>query len=93
MTNDVRINNGASNWLKGKKNETNDLKIGVMSNEGHGSDEVLLQFGSLTNEDGALKFFSQNEEAPSLYLKSLDQELSVRYLTNTVENSIIPLQS
>ena len=91
MTNDVRINNGASNWLKGKKNETNDLKIGVMSNEGHGSDEVLLQFGSLTNEDGALKFFSQNEEAPSLYLKSLDQELSVRYLTNTVENSIIPL--
>ena len=91
ISNAVRVNDGASNWLKNERNETNNLKIGVMSNAGHGSDEVLLQFGSLTNEDGAIKFFSQNEEAPSLYLKSLTKDLSVRYLTNTDENSKIPL--
>ena len=90
-TNDVRVNTGASNWLKAENRKTNSLKINITSQEGNGSDEVLLQFGFEENEAGALKFFSQNEEAPSLYLNDLDKDLSIRYFTNTNENSKIPL--
>jgi hypothetical protein len=91
MSNTVRVNTGASNWLKGTKNETNDLKIRITSSEGHGSDEVLLLFGYPENEAGAVKLFSQNEAAPSAYLYDLKKDLSVRYLTDTIENSQVPL--
>jgi hypothetical protein len=91
MSNAVRVNTGASNWLKGPKNETNNLKIRITSSEGHGSDEVLLLFGYPENEAGAIKLFSQNEAAPSAYLYDLKKDLSVRYLTDTIENSQVPL--
>jgi hypothetical protein len=91
MSNTIRVNNGASNWLKGTSSEANSLKIRIASNEAHGYDEVLLQFGYPENEAGALKLFSQNEAAPSAYLHDLNKDLSVRYLTDIVENSKIPL--
>uniref|UniRef100_UPI0030DBB002 hypothetical protein n=1 Tax=uncultured Polaribacter sp. TaxID=174711 RepID=UPI0030DBB002 len=91
MSNAVRVNTGASNWLKGTKNETNNLKIRITSSEGHGSDEVLLLFGYPENEAGAVKLYSQNEAAPSAYLYDLKKDLSVRYLTDTIENSQVPL--
>jgi hypothetical protein len=91
LSNAVRVNTGASYWLKGNKNETNNLKIRITSSEGHGSDEVLLLFGYPENEAGALKLFSQNEAAPSAYLYDLKKDLSVRYLTDTIENSKVPL--
>jgi len=90
-TNVVRVNTSASNWLKEETSKNNILKVGITSKDGNGSDEVLLQFGSENNEPGALKFFSQNEEAPSLYLNDLGKDLSIRYLTDTHENSKIPL--
>jgi hypothetical protein len=91
MSNAVRVHAGASNWLKEIKKESNTLKIKITSSEGHGSDEVLLLFGYPENEAGALKLFSQNEAAPSAYLYALNTKLSVRYLTDTIENSKIPL--
>ena len=91
LSNAVRVHTGASYWLKGNKNETNNLKIKITSSEGHGSDEVLLLFGYPENEAGALKLFSQNEAAPSAYLYDLKKDLSVRYLTDTIENSKVPL--
>ncbi|MFL3661353.1 MAG: hypothetical protein ACI6PN_06340 [Polaribacter sp.] len=97
MSNATQVNTGASNWLKAKhtatKNtEINSFKVRITSKEGYGSDEVLLQFGFPQNEPGALKLFSQNEEAPSAYFQSKEQNLSVRYLTDVDENSEIPLQ-
>jgi hypothetical protein len=91
MSNEIRVQTGASNWLKTKKTDTNRLKIRITSNSGHGYDEVLLQFGYPQNEAGALKLFSQNESAPSAYLNDLNKNLSVRYLTDTIQNSKIPL--
>ena len=91
MSNAVRVNTGASNWLKGTKNEINNLKIRITSSEGHGSDEVLLLFGYPENEAGAVKLYSQNEAAPSAYLYDLKKDLSVRYLTDTIENSQVLL--
>jgi hypothetical protein len=94
LTNASRVNDGASNWLKitSGKGTINNLKIRIASNEGHGYDEVLLQFGYPTNEAGALKLFSRSESAPSAYLNDLKKDLSVRYLTDTNENSQVPLQ-
>ena len=91
MSNAVRVNTGASNWLKGTASGINSLKIRITSKEAHGYDEVLLQFGYPKNEAGALKLFSQNEAAPSAYLYDLKKDLSVRYLTDTIENSNVPL--
>jgi len=91
MSNEIRVHTGASSWLKTKSTDTNSLKIRITSNGGHGYDEVLLQFGYPQNEAGALKLFSQNESAPSAYLNDLNKNLSVRYLTDTIENSKIPL--
>ncbi|PQB06739.1 hypothetical protein BST83_05905 [Polaribacter filamentus] len=91
LSNAVRINTGASNWLKGTDSGINSLKIRITSKEAHGYDEVLLQFGYPKNEAGALKLFSQNEAAPSAYLYDSRKDLSVRYLTDTNENSNVPL--
>jgi hypothetical protein len=91
MSNEIRVHTGASNWLKTKGTDTNSLKIRITSNGGLGYDEVLLQFGYPQNEAGALKLFSQNELAPSAYLNDLNKNLSVRYLTDTIQNSKIPL--
>lgn len=92
VSNEIRVHTGASNWLRTKSTDTNSLKIRITSNGGHGFDEVLLQFGYEQNEAGALKLFSQNESAPSVYLNYLSKDLSVLYLTDTIENSKIPLQ-
>jgi hypothetical protein len=91
MSNAVRVNTGASNWLKGTNSGINSLKIRITSKDAHGYDEVLLQFGYPENEAGALKLFSQNEAAPSVYLYDLNKDLSVRYLTDAFENSKVPL--
>jgi hypothetical protein len=91
MSNLVRVNEGASNWLKGEREPSKNLKIRKTSSKGNGYDEVLLQFGFLQNEAGARKLFSENALAPSAYLNDSKNNLSVRYLTDTIQNSKIPL--
>ncbi|EAR12641.1 hypothetical protein PI23P_08445 [Polaribacter irgensii 23-P] len=97
MSNAIKVQTMGNTWLKEKNNstkssKTSHLKIKISSNEGYGSDEVLLQFGFPQNEAGALKLSSPNTDAPSVYFNYIDQDLSVRYLTDILENSRIPLQ-
>ena len=95
MTNDIRVHTGASNWFKtvNNKNYENpeNIKVKISSQSGLGSDEVLLQFGASSNQAGAAKLFSTIKTAPSAYLTTEEGELTVRYLTNTTNNSIVPL--
>ncbi len=93
MTNDIRLHTGANNWMKSSntKNNINNLKVQIASNSEVGSDEVLLQFGSPSNASGALKLYSPNEEAPSVYLIYEGEELSVQYLTEADKNPRIPV--
>jgi hypothetical protein len=95
MTNDIRVHTNASNWFKpsADKNYENpeNIKIKIASQSKLGSDEVLLQFGAASNQAGAAKLYSTIKTAPSAYLTSGEQELTVRYLTNTTNNPIIPL--
>jgi hypothetical protein len=95
MTNDIRVHTNASNWLKpgSNKNYKNpeNIKVKITSQSGLGSDEVLLQFGAALNQAGAAKLYSTIKTAPSAYLTTGKGELTVRYLTNTTNNPIIPL--
>lgn len=95
MTNDIRVHTNASNWFKPSANKNGEnpenIKIKIASQSTLGSDEVLLQFGAASNQAGAAKLYSTIKTAPSAYLTLGEQELSVRYLTNTTNNPIIPL--
>ncbi|WP_366186375.1 ice-binding family protein [Flavobacterium ovatum] len=91
MSNAVRVNNGASNWMKIKAEKENRLKVKIESKDGNGFDEVLAEFGYDSNEAGALKLFSRSLVAPSIYWNESNKDLTVRYLTNVIENSKLPL--
>ncbi|MDP3360030.1 MAG: hypothetical protein Q8S41_11870 [Lutibacter sp.] len=94
MANGIRLHTGASNWMKSSntKNKPSNLSVKIASDSGFGIDEVLLQFGYSENEAGAAKLFSTAKTAPSAYLNVGNEDLSVRYLTNTTDNPLVPLK-
>jgi hypothetical protein len=71
--------------------ENSNLSITVNSEDGKGFDEVQLCFGSGDNKGGAMKLFSPVETAPGLFLPIKDQNYSLRYLTDTVDNPTVPV--
>jgi hypothetical protein len=91
INNEVRLFSGTGNWLKSTKQEVSKLSLGVISDAGYGSDEIQLGFGYAEDENGAMKLFSKVLSAPSLYIASQGDYLSVLYLTNTEENPAVPL--
>ena len=92
ISSSVRVHDGAGNWLKkGSGADINIISIKVNSEAGNGFDEVRLLFDSKLNEPGAMKLFSHVLTAPSLYLPLQGENLSVRYLTDTVDNPIVPV--
>ena len=90
MTNELRVHDGANGWFLPPPN-LGKVKVRATSNAGNGFDEVLVQFGSIANEPGAAKIFSPKEAAPSLYMTYKNKDLSVRYLTTTDDNPLVPL--
>ncbi len=91
LNNEVRIFNGAGNWFKSTKQEVSKVRLCVKSDADYGSDEIQLRFGYSENEDGATKLFSKILSAPSLYIPSEKNYLSVRYLTDTEKNPAVPV--
>lgn len=92
MDNDVRVLDGANNWFKHEYIDSQNLSLSVKSEDGYGSDEIQLSFGYTENQNGTKKLFSNTVSAPSLYMGDEGNYLSVRYLSNTEENSAIPIQ-
>ncbi len=91
MDNTVRVHNGAGNWFKKSISNTSVVSVVVQSEADNSADEVQLQFGYATNDIGAEKLFSHVKTAPSLYMTSDDEKYSVRYLTNTEDNPVVPV--
>jgi hypothetical protein len=91
MDNNLRVFEGASSWLKNQQYDDSNISVSVVSESGNGSDEAIIGFGYINNENGATKLFSRVPTAPSLYLALESENLSVRYLTNTEVNPAIPL--
>ena len=92
LSNSLRVQNGAGLWLKkGNASEGNMINISVNSAAGVGSDEVQLILGSKQNEPGAMKLFSPVLTAPSLYMSVQEENFTVRYFTDTVDNPVVPV--
>jgi hypothetical protein len=92
MTNDLRLNTSSNYWMKtGSNNEVSNLKVKIQSESGLGYDEVLFQFGHLNSTPGATKLFSSVKTAPSVFTKMDLDKLSIKYLTNTMQNPSVPL--
>ena len=91
--NSSRVHDGAGGWFKKNagSNGNNIVSVTVNSEAGLGSDEVKILFGSKQNEAGAEKLFSHVLSAPSLFLPFLQENLSVRYLTDAAENPLVPI--
>ena len=92
MTNNIRLHDGASNWMKPDRTKIHNLKVQIASDSKLGSDEVLIQFGHASNNAGAAKLFSTVATAPSVYLTKGKEKLSVKYLTDTIDNPFVPLE-
>jgi len=91
MNNSIRVHEGAANWFKNSVPENNSFCLRVISDAGLGSDEIKLGFDYAENENGAKKLFSNVVTAPSLYMTEKAENLSIRYLTNTDENTRVPV--
>ncbi len=91
MTNDVRVHNASATLLKAKVQKRDVVSLTVKSEAGLGVDEVMLRFGHPQNASGATKLFSRVETAPSLYLSTGKENLSIRYLTTPEQNASVPV--
>ncbi|MCX6268443.1 MAG: hypothetical protein NTW16_13960 [Bacteroidetes bacterium] len=91
IDNPVRVLSDA-NWFKGLKQDDNRISLCVKSDAGSGFDEIQLNFGYSSNQNGAMKLFSTVATAPSLYMANQAENLSVRYCTNTNDNSVVPVR-
>jgi len=92
ITNSVRINAGTGNWFKKSLSTVaNPLSVIANSEDGTGYDEIQLLFGSTENVSGATKLFSPVTSAPSLYMSLQGDDFSLRYLTDTIDNHVVPV--
>lgn len=90
--NSARNLNGMTGWLKKASGPgLQTFRAAVTSLEGNGFDEVQVSFGSEKESEGAIKIFSRVETAPSLFTKSDNEALTVRYLTDTITSPVVPL--
>ncbi len=92
MDNSVRLHENSAVWLKNSDVSFQHVSLKVKSNEGFGSDEILLGFGGSENAKGAMKLFSQVATAPSLFMSSGSENYSVLYFTDTQENPAVPVK-
>ena len=80
-------------WKSGviPKEDLEYLKIRVTSNKDLGFDEINCLFDVSTDQNGALKMFSVNTAAPSLYVNNGGQKYSTIHLADSVGRRIFPV--
>ncbi len=91
INNNVRVNDVSGSWFKNSGINTGLVSMVVQSDDNHSFDEARLQFGYYTNQPGAAKLFSHVSTAPSLFLSTENENSSVRYLTDIVDNPTVPV--
>jgi hypothetical protein len=90
MNNTIREHWGANEW-KSATIDPNQFSVVVKSAADHTGDEARLLFGYHENQPGAAKLFSPVATAPSLYLPAGGLNYTVRYLTDTIDNPVVPV--
>jgi hypothetical protein len=86
-------NSTGTKWKSGviSKGDPEYLKIRVTSNNDLGFDEINCLFDVSADLNGALKMFSVNTAAPSLYVHNGGQKYSTIHLADSVGRRIFPM--
>lgn len=74
-----------------KSGNEEGFRLSVTAPENAGRDEILLDFGHESNQGGADKWYSMNATAPALYVPTTERDYSIRFLTTTEDNPIVPI--
>ena len=91
FSNNIRVHEGAGNWLKNAVIDPDQLRILVHSQEGLGNDEVILEFGHPGIYEGTAKRFSFVETAPQLFFPVNSKQFSIQLLGKTGNYPVVPL--
>lgn len=91
MTDEIRVNNGASNWLKSKGEKPNLFFLSVVSKDGFGDDEIMLEMNQDETKKGAYKRFSFVPSAPSLWISSGGQYFTSLMIDSLSQYPVLPV--
>jgi|GEM_PF-1532526 len=91
MTDDLRVNDGASNWLKSKGEKPNLFFLKVVSKDGFGDDEIMLEMDQDDTKTGAYKRFSFVPTAPSLWIPKNGQYYTSLMIDSLTRYPVLPV--
>lgn len=91
FTNEIRVNNGSSNWLKSKGEKPELFFLAVYSQDGNGNDEIMLEINQDDSKTGASKRFSIVPTAPSLWIPKSGQYYSSLMIDSLTQYPVLPL--
>lgn len=91
MQNDVRVHQGAGNWLKSVKKFTDIIFLTVESKNKQGVDEVMIELGSFNPSYGTPKRFSFVQSAPSLFIPRDGMFFSAIFGNDVHQHPVVPI--
>jgi hypothetical protein len=91
FTDDLRVNDGSSNWLKSKGEKPELFFLAVYSEDGNGDDEVMLEMNQDESKKGASKRFSIVPTAPSLWIPKSGQFYSTLMIDSLTQYPVLPV--
>jgi PKD repeat protein len=91
MNNDVRVHQGAGNWLKATRKFTDIIFLTVESKNKNGMDEIMIELGSHTEAHGTPKRFSFVQSAPGLFITKNGNFFSALFGNDKNKNPVVPV--
>jgi len=91
FSNGIRTHQNSGAWLK--TSGENDLlfSLSVISDQGFGSDELIIEFGHHDSEGGVPKKFGFSPDAPSVFIPFQQKFYSMRLLSDPISHPVIPV--
>ncbi len=91
FTDDLRVNDGSSNWLKSKGEKPELFFLAVYSEDGNGDDEIMLEMNQNESKTGATKRFSFVPTAPGLWIPKSGQYYSSLMIDSITQYPVLPV--
>lgn len=88
---EARVPLQPASWLRETGTDPLKLMLQVVSNTGHGSDQVMIEFGHTENQGGTEKKFGFTPNIPSLFLPVGNTPHAIRLLDDPAGYPVIPL--
>lgn len=91
FTDDVRVTDGSSEWLKSKGEKPEAFFMSVVSEDGNGDDEILLELHQDESQIGSFKRFSFVPAAPGMWIPKNGQFYSTLMIDSLKQYPVLPL--